>query len=341
MQIYSNCFNIRVDGSFKRTQFGPVLGDLMAILYEAQVLRLLDVIGNTWSGYEFYTQVYQRGLAANKHITIQPYTPADVAQFGAANAFAETEAGEDFHAAAPRGAAVFAGGSDNPNTPTDERLQTLGFGTGGGTDARIHFSPDSPFSNSGPIVSQPEHVLFHEMVHALREMQGESDDVPTGAQDKGYDNVEEFFAILMTNIFVSEQNPNATLRKDHHGHTALPAAESTSEGFLLNNAENLFWIKYLYPQEMDYFLAVAGNPLAAFNPLREYVVFQPFYDALGSDVPTTTYVVVAGDTLSGIAHRLYGDGNKWRVIFAMNRDVIGPNPNLIFPGQALTVPVLA
>ncbi|MBV9627404.1 MAG: LysM peptidoglycan-binding domain-containing protein [Xanthobacteraceae bacterium] len=54
----------------------------------------------------------------------------------------------------------------------------------------------------------------------------------------------------------------------------------------------------------------------------------------------TTYVVVAGDTLSAIASRFYGTGREpfWRLIYDANRGLIGENPNLIQPGQNLTIP---
>ena len=50
-----------------------------------------------------------------------------------------------------------------------------------------------------------------------------------------------------------------------------------------------------------------------------------------------TYVVVAGDSLSKIAKRLYGDAAKWRQIYEANRDQI-KNPDLIHPGQQLKIP---
>ena len=50
-----------------------------------------------------------------------------------------------------------------------------------------------------------------------------------------------------------------------------------------------------------------------------------------------TYVVVAGDSLSKIARRYYGDANQWHRIHEANRDQI-KNPDLIHPGQKLTIP---
>jgi len=50
-----------------------------------------------------------------------------------------------------------------------------------------------------------------------------------------------------------------------------------------------------------------------------------------------SYTVQSGDSLSKIAKRVYGDANKWHAIFDANRDKI-KNPDLIHPGQVLTLP---
>lgn len=50
-----------------------------------------------------------------------------------------------------------------------------------------------------------------------------------------------------------------------------------------------------------------------------------------------TYTVQAGDSLSKIAKREYGDASKWKAIYEANRDKIS-NPDLIHPGQSLTIP---
>lgn len=52
---------------------------------------------------------------------------------------------------------------------------------------------------------------------------------------------------------------------------------------------------------------------------------------------TRTHTVVKGDTLSKIAKQYYGDANKWREIFAANRDQI-EDPDLIRPGQTFKIP---
>jgi nucleoid-associated protein YgaU len=62
----------------------------------------------------------------------------------------------------------------------------------------------------------------------------------------------------------------------------------------------------------------------------------PAGDAPAAGAPRT-YTVVAGDNLSKIAKRFYGDANQWKRIFEANRDII-KNPDLIHPGQTLKIP---
>lgn len=50
-----------------------------------------------------------------------------------------------------------------------------------------------------------------------------------------------------------------------------------------------------------------------------------------------SYTVVKGDCLWNIAKKFYGNGSKYTVIYNANKDKI-KNPNLIYPGQVLTIP---
>ena len=52
----------------------------------------------------------------------------------------------------------------------------------------------------------------------------------------------------------------------------------------------------------------------------------------------SSYTVKKGDNLWNLAKKYYGDGSQWRKIYDANRDVIGGNPNLIYPGQTYTIP---
>jgi nucleoid-associated protein YgaU len=65
--------------------------------------------------------------------------------------------------------------------------------------------------------------------------------------------------------------------------------------------------------------------------------FSDVRSGSSSTATSRTYTVVAGDSLSKIAKREYGDASKWHRIFEANRDKI-QNPDLIHPGQVLNLP---
>ena len=71
---------------------------------------------------------------------------------------------------------------------------------------------------------------------------------------------------------------------------------------------------------------------------EEAVVEKPVAEAVEEAAPepaVRTYTVESGDTLWAIAEQFYGDGSKFQVI----ADASGiPNPDLIQPGQVLTIP---
>ncbi len=66
-------------------------------------------------------------------------------------------------------------------------------------------------------------------------------------------------------------------------------------------------------------------------------VVEDTADRQGEPEQVNTYTVIKGDCLWNIAKKLLGNGNRWREIYNLNRDKI-TNPNLIYPGQVLTIP---
>ncbi len=57
----------------------------------------------------------------------------------------------------------------------------------------------------------------------------------------------------------------------------------------------------------------------------------------GPQAQPEVYTVQAGDSLSKIAQRYYGDAGQYMKIFQANRDKIN-DPNMIHPGQQLVIP---
>lgn len=96
--------------------------------------------------------------------------------------------------------------------------------------------------------------------------------------------------------------------------------------------------------------AKEGNDVVATVKLKQYrdygtktvrleeqnaVAYQP--RPTGSPPQAKTYVVKRGDCLWNIAKRYLGKGSRYMEIYNLNKDKI-KNPNLIYPGQVLTLP---
>jgi nucleoid-associated protein YgaU len=59
--------------------------------------------------------------------------------------------------------------------------------------------------------------------------------------------------------------------------------------------------------------------------------------ATAAEPEETYYVIEKGDTLSAIAKKFLGNGNRYPEIFEANREVI-LDPDKIFPGQKIRIP---
>lgn len=98
-----------------------------------------------------------------------------------------------------------------------------------------------------------------------------------------------------------------------------------------------FKVKFNLKQYRDYgtktvnIKIAASKPKASAEPKRET-------NNSPAQAAAQTYTVVRGDCLWNIAKRFYGSGAKYTVIYNANKGVIGGNPNLIYPGQVLTIP---
>ncbi|MBE2187267.1 MAG: LysM peptidoglycan-binding domain-containing protein [Rhodothermales bacterium] len=54
--------------------------------------------------------------------------------------------------------------------------------------------------------------------------------------------------------------------------------------------------------------------------------------------PAEFYTIQKGDSLSKIAGAKYGDVHAWKELYEANKEVIGDNPDKIFPGQQIRIP---
>lgn len=99
----------------------------------------------------------------------------------------------------------------------------------------------------------------------------------------------------------------------------------------------------------------APRQIAKAEPTNEAVAQQPEQvdpNAVGQDgtiadgtqiattdsTAATQYVVQKGDSLWNIAKDQLGGGAKWQEIYQLNQNLIGQNPDLIYPGTTLQLP---
>lgn len=170
----------------------------------------------------------------------------------------------------------YAGKADNPETEDiDERydpaLPSWGDVKGGGSNASLYFTPGGGGTDKacsaghGTCASLDDEILLHEMVHALRYMQGVDNPVPTTGR---YKNEEEFLALVVTNVYMSKKKGNKLLRPDYERVGPLQAPWNTSDGFL-TDSENKSILEY-YSKAWQPVFGQLGDIETAFNPFRPF-----------------------------------------------------------------------
>ena len=146
----------------------------------------------------------------------------------------------------------------------------LRYSRGGGSSSTIQFTP-TLFQTSGVADKtlqmiraglRRDEILFHEMTHATHHMAGKMNrsDAPPG-----FDSKEEFWAIMLTNVYASAWN--RPLRKNHHGHRfiSLPDAQA----FFAKYSTMVDWMSRDMPVLSR---GIADLAWIAFNPLRDSYV---------------------------------------------------------------------
>ncbi|MCL2714750.1 MAG: hypothetical protein FWD68_09275 [Alphaproteobacteria bacterium] len=161
--------------------------------YEATLLGLLRTIDGSLTGQALFREIESCGA---RNMTILPETPGM------------------FKGDVPNSDA----GTRRPLVADPRKIKTIGPDeevlldrVGKGQNVDIHFTPgsfrDFLTTHTGGLAvftagAQPDEILLHEMVHAVRLMKGLM--IPIIPLPNDYENDEEFFAILVANIYASE-----------------------------------------------------------------------------------------------------------------------------------------
>jgi hypothetical protein len=159
-----------------------------------------------------------------------------------------------------------------------------------------HF--DDPNSNRGTL---PHEALFHELVHAFRMLSGKRvNTTPFSGGLLRYGNAEEFYAVMVTNIFISDRSNfvKSGLRRDHTAsHAPLDPGLDSSLGFFRSGTEVYQLVAQFFKDHGDFArdlscLKADFNPLFAYNsaPARAHQMSMSGYarnrDTIGRVVQT-------------------------------------------------------
>ncbi|MEX2186269.1 MAG: hypothetical protein WD875_05730 [Pirellulales bacterium] len=112
----------------------------------------------------------------------------------------------------------------------------------------------------------------------MRNLGGDAKQVPLTGKLGGYGNEEEYFAVLVTNIYISEAGRQqhfwtagpgrSGLRADHSGFTNLQDSQALAVEFLLD-ADNFRLVKKFCDQHST-IAKLIGEAPARFNPIKVY-----------------------------------------------------------------------
>jgi hypothetical protein len=144
-----------------------------------------------------------------------------------------------------------------------------GDGTGAGSDYMLDYSPEL-YGKQGVLKetypgSGPDELLFHELVHAERSLEGVMYFMPVGNR---YDNEEEYLAVVLTNIYLSSKG--ALLLRGNHYDGALTSPEKFLDNVQQVDEGPRMLLERFRLRQPTFFDMLAKPGLAKFNPVLQY-----------------------------------------------------------------------
>ena len=128
----------------------------------------------------------------------------------------------------------------------------------------------------------PDGALLHELVHAMRQVLGQLKHAPSA--ESGYGDEEEFFATLITNIYLSESGTShlpANLLTSELPDCFLDGPESFlgtgSSWVTRRQLTNRRLVSKLINENRSFCENICQRVTAEFNPVRDYMQNTPLY----------------------------------------------------------------
>lgn len=214
--------------------------------YETDVMTILTKLRNKWTGWAVMCEILRnspRKMRVEPYLdgmmALSPNDTKDQAVKKLKENFNATAGPTNWAKATPKGQAALSCGGPNQNQPIGIN------GVGSGSDSIVNFTPAmweptdtaaafGAANAAGPGVKKDE-ILLHEMVHGMRQMTGTA--LCSATPDNvGLDTVEEFMAIVISNVYRSELG-FTDLRADHRGFAKLPDIQTDPQKFLDHNKD--------------------------------------------------------------------------------------------------------
>lgn len=254
MQIFQN--SIWVDGSHTFRQHGgrwaavPIGGN--AHHYEGGILKLLRFVGMNPAGRILLENIANRQRGK---VWIVPYR----GEAGRQNALTIAWDGQ----AGTRAGEFLRGTNGHVTLSGQPALPSIGTGAGSGVPLRYSIGVFSHNRHGG---FHADEVLFHELTHAYRYLRGHDEALPVNGM---YPNLEEFWATVLTNIYISAKGASLPLRGAYNFDIDLtdtpPGPWTTPTDWLLANYRS--WLNQLSSEEPELCRQLAGLH-CTYNPLR-------------------------------------------------------------------------
>jgi nucleoid-associated protein YgaU len=92
------------------------------------------------------------------------------------------------------------------------------------------------------------------------------------------------------------------------------------------------------PGQLDQVVTPSPSTSSATISSSENYRLEPLTSPSASGEKYEKYVVQPGDSLWFISLKYLGSGYSWTKLYQLNRDVVGANPDLIYPGTVLRLP---
>ncbi|HEX9721584.1 MAG TPA: M91 family zinc metallopeptidase [Ramlibacter sp.] len=182
---------------------------------------------------------------------------------------------------------------------------------GGAIQGAVWYSPDT-FSVHGACSATKsaknrglywDEVLFHELVHVFRNVSGKWSKRPVFGGLNKYDDSEEFVAVLLTNIYISDRSNKikSGLRRNHQSFDALEPKLAQPWGFFTSGTQTFGLIQSFVADNPGISKRIANDVATApFNPIADYFADRHRAERLSREALPRDVASIMSDIASAI-----------------------------------------